>query len=180
MAAAARRRPFWKRLASRHRLPYPAIERLCDLKVGLTSVTEGSQHERPHKPLLPLAVFDLLDAGLSTPDRNPCARSFARGSWPEPLLHPMIQSFSDRDTEQLFRTERNKRFNAVARVALRKLIQMNHAGTLADLAVPPGNRLEALKGNLGGLHSIRINDQWRIVFRWTADGPGEVRILDYH
>ncbi len=57
---------------------------------------------------------------------------------------------------------------------------MNQAGKLDDLAVPPGNRLEALKGNLSGLHSIRINDQWRIVFRWTDTGPSEVRIMDYH
>lgn len=92
----------------------------------------------------------------------------------------MIQSFSDRDTEQLFLKEKNKRFAPIARVALRKLIQMNHASELSDLAVPPGNRLEALKGNLAGLHSIRINDPWRIVFRWTQEGPAEVRIMDYH
>ncbi len=92
----------------------------------------------------------------------------------------MIQSFADADTEQLFREEKNRRFNAIARVALRKLIQMNRAGQLSDLAVPPGNRLEVLKGDLAGFHSIRINQQWRIVFRWTAQGPLEVRIVDYH
>jgi proteic killer suppression protein len=92
----------------------------------------------------------------------------------------MIQSFADADTEQLFLEERNRRFHAVARVALRKLIQMNRAGQLTDLAVPPGNRLEALKGALAGLHSIRVNDQWRIVFRWTDSGPTDVRIVDYH
>jgi len=92
----------------------------------------------------------------------------------------MIQSFADADTEQLFREEKNRRFSAIARVALRKLIQMSRAGQLSDLAVPPGNRLEALKGELAGLHSIRINQQWRIVFRWTAQGPAEVRIVDYH
>lgn len=92
----------------------------------------------------------------------------------------MIQSFANADTEQLFREERNRRFHSVARVALRKLIQMNRAGRLTDLAVPPGNRLEALRGSLAGLHSIRINDQWRIVFRWTESGPAEVRIMDYH
>lgn len=92
----------------------------------------------------------------------------------------MIQSFADADTEQLFREERNRRFHAVARVALRKLIQMNRAGQLTDLAVPPGNRLEALKVALAGLHSIRVNDQWRIVFRWTDSGPADVRIVDYH
>jgi proteic killer suppression protein len=92
----------------------------------------------------------------------------------------MIQSFSDRDTEELFRTEANRRFHAIARVALRKLIQMNQAGKLDDLKVPPGNRLESLKGRLAGFHSIRVNDQWRIVFRWTTAGPAEVAIVDYH
>lgn len=92
----------------------------------------------------------------------------------------MIQSFSDRDTEELFRTENNRRFVAIARVALRKLIQMNQAITLDDLKVPPGNRLEALKGRLAGFHSIRVNDQWRVVFRWTNAGPAEVAIVDYH
>jgi len=92
----------------------------------------------------------------------------------------MILSFADKDTEQLFQEERNRRFSSIARVALRKLIQMNRARTLEDLKVPPGNRLEALKGNLSGLHSIRVNDQWRIVFRWTPEGPDRVSIVDYH
>ncbi len=92
----------------------------------------------------------------------------------------MIQSFADRDTEQLFHEEKNRRFAAIARVALRKLFQMNRAGVMQDLAVPPGNRLEALKGDRAGFHSIRINDQRRIVFRWAEKGPAEVAILDYH
>ena len=92
----------------------------------------------------------------------------------------MIQSFSDRDTEELFWSENHRRFRSIARVALRKLIQMNQAASLDDLKVPPGNRLEALKGRLVGYHSIRVNDQWRIVFRWTDAGPAEVVIVDYH
>ena len=92
----------------------------------------------------------------------------------------MIQSFADRDTERLFHEEKSRRFNAVARVALRKLIQLNRAGELFDLSVPPGNRLEALHGNRSGYHSIRINDQWRLVFRWTPVGPADVSIVDYH
>ena len=92
----------------------------------------------------------------------------------------MIQSFADRDTAELFHEERNRRFSAVARIALRKLIQLNRAGKLTDLAVPPGNRLEALKGDRRGFHSIRVNDQWRIVFQWTDAGPAEVSIEDYH
>ena len=92
----------------------------------------------------------------------------------------MIQSFAEADTEQLFREEKKRRFGAIARVALRKLIQMNRARAFADLKVPPGNRLEALRGNLAGFHSIRVNDQWRVVFRWTDRGPAEVAIVDYH
>jgi len=68
----------------------------------------------------------------------------------------MIQSFADKETEALFRTEKSRRFTAISRTALRKLIQMNQAQALRDLEVPPGNRLERLKGNLSGLHSIRI------------------------
>ena len=92
----------------------------------------------------------------------------------------MIQSFSDEDTEELFEWETNRRFATISRVALRKLIQMNHARELWDLAVPPGNRLEALKGRLSGFHSIRVNKRWRIVFRWTDAGPEQVAIMDYH
>lgn len=92
----------------------------------------------------------------------------------------MIQSFADADTGELFHREKNRRFSAITRVALRKLMQMNRAGLLSDLGVPPGNRLESLRGNFTGYHSIRINDQWRIVFRWTESGPAEVAIVDYH
>jgi proteic killer suppression protein len=68
----------------------------------------------------------------------------------------------------------------LAKVARRKLVQVNNAIVLNDLAVPPGNRLEPLKGNLADKHSIRINDQWRIVFGWTDAGPEDVEIVDYH
>jgi proteic killer suppression protein len=68
----------------------------------------------------------------------------------------------------------------IAKVARRKLVQLNNAAVLGDLAAPPGNRLEALRGDLAGRHSIRINDQWRIVFRWTNEGPEQVEIVDYH
>lgn len=68
----------------------------------------------------------------------------------------------------------------IAKVAARKLAALNYAAQLQDLRVPPGNRLEALKGKLAGKHSIRINDQWRIIFRWTDAGPEEVEIVDYH
>jgi proteic killer suppression protein len=92
----------------------------------------------------------------------------------------MIVSFSDNDTQELFDKERNRRWTPIARVALRKLMALDAAELLQDLAVPPGNRLEALQGRAVGWHAVRINDQWRIVFRWTAQGPAEVRITDYH
>lgn len=93
----------------------------------------------------------------------------------------MIRSFACRDTERLFRLERVRDFPPdIQRTALRKLAQLDAVTELRHLAVPPGNRLEALKGNRKGQHSIRINDQWRICFRWEADGPHEVEIVDYH
>lgn len=95
----------------------------------------------------------------------------------------MIHSFGNAIAEDLFfdrRTNVTRRFDpALRRVAQRKLQYLNAAGSLTDLRVPPGNRLEALKGNLAGFHSIRVNDQWRVVFRW-ADGAHEVQIVDYH
>lgn len=92
----------------------------------------------------------------------------------------MIISFRDFDTEVLAGGTRVKRFVAFESVARRKLRQLEIAGRLDDLRVPPGNRLEALKGNHVGQHSIRINDQYRVCFRWTAAGPEDVEIVDYH
>lgn len=94
----------------------------------------------------------------------------------------MIRSFRGRFSEAILRERRApKGFPAdLLAAARRKLIQVNNATILSDLAAPPGNRLEALKGDLAGYHSIRINDQWRIVFRWTTAGPDEVEIVDYH
>jgi proteic killer suppression protein len=92
----------------------------------------------------------------------------------------MIQSFADKDTERLARRERVRRFVNFERVALRKLAMVQAAHVLDDLRVPPGNRLEALKGNRAGQHSIRINDQYRICFVWKKDGAHDVEIVDYH
>lgn len=92
----------------------------------------------------------------------------------------MIVSFRDSDTESLARGRRVKRFAGIELVARRKLRQLEIAGQLGDLRVPPGNRLEALKGDRAGQHSIRINDQFRICFRWTPAGPQHVEIVDYH
>ena len=94
-----------------------------------------------------------------------------------------IQSFSDARTEEFFRTGRlGKRVGwaSIGKIARRKLDVIHYAARLDDLAAPPANRLKPLRGDLRGLHSVRINDQWRIVFRWTDAGPSEVRITDYH
>jgi toxin HigB-1 len=93
----------------------------------------------------------------------------------------MIVSFADDRTEALFRRERVRGIDPrIQRTALRKLVQLDAAATLDDLRVPPGNRLEALKGDRAGRHSLRINDQWRVVFRWDAGRAHEVAIVDYH
>lgn len=93
----------------------------------------------------------------------------------------VIASFADRDTEALFHRQRVKRLDArVQRIALRKLRYLNNAATLEDLRIPPGNRLESLKGKRAGQHSIRINDQWRIVFTWRNGNAHDVAIVDYH
>ena len=93
----------------------------------------------------------------------------------------MIRSFANKATEQLSQRRRVKSIDPrIERVALRKLRQLNAAVALEDLRVPPGNRLERLQGDRFGQHSIRINDQWRICFRWTDLGPEEVEIVDYH
>jgi toxin HigB-1 len=92
----------------------------------------------------------------------------------------MIQSFKDADTKDLFEARANKRWATVKAVALRKLDQIEAAINLGDLRVPPGNRLEPLKGDRAGQHSIRINDQYRICFFWKTDGAHEVEIADYH
>lgn len=92
----------------------------------------------------------------------------------------MIASFKCADTERLARGVRVKRFVNIEAVARRKLRQLEIAGRIEDLRVPPGNRLEALKGDRVGQHSIRVNDQFRVCFRWTAIGAEDVEIVDYH
>lgn len=93
----------------------------------------------------------------------------------------MIVNFRSRETERVWRGEFSRKLpHDIQHVALRKLRMLNNARTLRDLAVPPNNRLEALAGDRKGEHSIRINDQWRICFRWTEGGPADVEIVDYH
>ena len=92
----------------------------------------------------------------------------------------MIVSFKDGDTEKLARGRRVQRFQSIEAVARRKLRQLEIAGRLDDLRVPPGNRLKQLRGDRAGQHSIRINDQYRVCFRWTSGGAEDVEIVDYH
>ncbi len=93
----------------------------------------------------------------------------------------VIRSFGDSATERLWSRQRVKTIDPrIERVALRKLVMLDAAETLDDLRVPPGNRLEALRGDRAGQHSIRINQQWRVCFIWTDAGPTDVEIVDYH
>ena len=93
----------------------------------------------------------------------------------------VIRSFADSRTERLFQRQPVRRLSStVQRMALRKLVYIDAAEQLADLRLPPGNRLEKLRGNRAGQHSIRLNDQWRICFRWRAGDAYDVEVTDYH
>ena len=92
----------------------------------------------------------------------------------------MINSSRCADTQALFETGKCKRFSGIANIAVRKLAQLDAAQTLDFLRSPPGNHLEALKGKRRGQYSIRVNDQFRVCFRWTDEGPADVEIVDYH
>jgi proteic killer suppression protein len=92
----------------------------------------------------------------------------------------VIRSFRCADTQALFETGKCKRFSGIANVATRKLAQLDAAHTLEFLRSPPGNRLEALQGRRAGQYSIRVNDQFRLCFRWTAEGAEDVELVDYH
>ncbi len=95
-------------------------------------------------------------------------------------MSPAIVSFACADTEALANGRMVRRFAAIESVARRKLRQLQVAGLLGDLRVPPGNRLEALKGDRAGQHSIRVNRQFRVCFRWMDAGAEDVEIVDYH
>jgi len=91
-----------------------------------------------------------------------------------------IQTFQCKDTQALYERSKCRRFAGIEAVARRKLEQLNMAGCLEDLRIPPGNRLEALQGDRAGQHSIRINDQWRVCFVWQGADAHAVEIVDYH
>ena len=92
----------------------------------------------------------------------------------------MVRNFRDKTTQRFFSGEMVREFSSFRKVAERKLTMLDNASDLKDLLSPAGNRVEKLKGNRAGQHSIRINDQWRICFVWMVDGPHEVEITDYH
>ncbi len=96
----------------------------------------------------------------------------------------MIISFGNQLAQDLFEDKKSKHTRGfpseLYRVARRKILYLHDADNLTDLEIPPGNRLEALKGDLHGFHSIRINDQWRVIFKWSDGGASHVKVLDYH
>lgn len=92
----------------------------------------------------------------------------------------MIRSFRSAETQAIYEGHPSKRFRNLQSVIERKLTVLDAAATIKDLHSPPGNRLEALVGNRAGQHSIRVNDQFRICFRWTSAGPEDVEVVDYH
>ena len=92
----------------------------------------------------------------------------------------MIRSFGDERTQALLADRFVRQFEGVARRAKRKLEALNAAGRLEDLSIPPSNRLEKLKGDLKDFHSIRVNDQWRVIFKWRDGDAQEVQLVDYH
>lgn len=95
------------------------------------------------------------------------------------ILVTIIRSFRCRDTQRLFEAGRSRRWSDIRRIIERKLIQLHAAEALDELALPPGNWLEALSGDRAGQHSIRVNAQWRLCFRWTDRGPEDVELVDY-
>ena len=112
---------------------------------------------------------------------RPCGSQRLTYSRKALILRGVITGFADRRTKDLFARQRVKGLSTeIQRAALRKLLIIDAAASIDDLRVPPGNRLEALRGDLRGFHSIRVNDQWRIVFRWSEGHASDVRIIDYH
>ena len=154
----------------------PAVTHTCPSSLIVTGLT--------HSSTIPGGNFSagqlLTKRGQPTPLNHGLIDSYINIRY----SNIVIQSIKGQLTQDVFDGKNSKearRFDQnLHAVARRKLDQLNAATRLDDLRIPPGNRLEVLSGNLKGLHSIRINDQWRIMFRWTPTGPEEVRIEDYH
>lgn len=136
--------------------------------------------QRPHnchkaKHNLAVARRALVDPPVPAHMLTPCVINASR------YYKRVLRSFKDRETEAIWHRQRSRRLDGpTQRVAWRKLAMLDAAETLADLRVPPGNRLEKLRGDREGQHSIRINQQWRICFSWSDAGPEDVEIVDYH
>ena len=92
----------------------------------------------------------------------------------------MIKGFRCKETERVFKRQRSRKFGGIQRIALRKLLILDAAGALNDLRIPPSNRLDRLVADREGQHSIRVNDQWRVCFRWRGGDAHDVEIVDYH
>ena len=121
------------------------------------------------------------DADVFPGEANDRHRSFEFGLYRVSIYNQfMIRSFRDTEAEKIFRQQFSKKLQSVEMIALRKLIQLNRAVALRDLAAIPGDQLEALRGDRKGQHSIRINDQYRICFRWLDGDAFDVEITDYH
>jgi toxin HigB-1 len=136
----------------------------------------------PGLNLIRSAAFSLgtlLIVGTANPRRSP-VRLLDRIPGLGIILDFVIRSFGDEQTRALFADRSVRQFQGVARRAKRKLEALNAAGRLEDLRVPPWNRLEKLKGELKDFYSVRVNDQWRVIFKWLDGDALEVRIVDYH
>ncbi len=136
---------------------------------------EPSFHDSRAEPHLPQS-----NRSPSDPSRRSSAGALVDSNASRYVLN-VIRSFADADTRRLFARIRSRRFPAeLQRIMLRKLVQVHAADRLQDLSVPPGNRLEALKGDRADQHSIRVNDRWRVCFRWLDGDAFDVEIVDYH
>lgn len=135
----------------------------------------GRRRRTTHRDQVEAPFSDWLREAYDLPDTSAVAPPAKRAR-----LGRVIKSFRSADTRTLFETGKSRRFGSIITVATRTLTLLDAATTLEFLKSPPGNHLEALKGDRKGQHSIRINDQWRLCFRWTSAGPEDVEIADYH
>ena len=155
-----------------------SLLRRCDAKGDLAGASTKSHHKRRY--LQPPALGRNSSSHCAAFITGWLSARAALTAYRYSVYFIIIRSFRDAPTEALFRDEIVRQFRGIARPAKRKLEALNAVSRLEDLMVPPANRLEKLKGKLKDFYSIRINDQWRVVFKWINREPHEVRILDYH